>query len=165
MASDHSFDIVAEVSIPEFDNAYQQASKEIGQRWDFKNKTALLEWNKGEKKITVTASDRMALDAILDIFKTKLSKRGVNVKALDLKTEEPASGGAIRQIYGIKEGISSDKAKEITKMVKARKFKVQASIQGESIRVSGKSIDDLQAVQQAVRELELDLPLTFTNYK
>lgn len=161
----NSFDIMAEVDVHEFDNAHQQAMRDIGQRWDFKGKTAEIDWNKGDRKITVTASDKTVLDAMLDIFKTKLSKRGINIKALDLKSEEPASGGGIRQIYGIIEGISSDRAKEITKMIKAKKFKVQASIQGDAIRVSGKSRDELQAVQNAVNEMELPLPIKYGNYK
>ncbi|MCG3182958.1 MAG: hypothetical protein ICCCNLDF_01040 [Planctomycetes bacterium] len=163
--ADSSMDIMASVDVHEIDNAWQQAVKEIGQRWDFKGKIAQLEWNKGEKKVTVTATDKMVQEAMLDIFKTKLAKRGINVKALELKTEEPASGGALRQIYTIIDGIPADKAKEITKMIKAAKFKVQASIQGDVIRVSGKSRDELQAVQQAVREMDLPLPISFGNYK
>ena len=163
--ADNSMDIMASVDVHEIDNAWQQAVREIGQRWDFKGKTAELEWNKGEKKVTVTASDKMVEDAMLDIFKTKLAKRGINVKALELKSEEDASGGAKRLIYGIIDGIPSDKAKEITKMIKSAKFKVQASIQGDVIRVTGKSRDVLQEVQQAVKEMDLPLPISFGNYK
>jgi cyclic-di-GMP-binding protein len=163
--AEHSFDITATVDANEVDNAHQQAIREIGQRWDFKGKTAEIEWVKGERKVTVTASDKMVLEAMLDIFKTKLSKRGVNVKGLELKSEEPASGGAIRQVYGLTDGIPADRAKQITKLIKEKKFKVQASIQGDSIRVTGKSRDELQAVQQAVQELELPLPIGFGNYK
>ena len=95
--ADNSMDIMASVDVHEIDNAWQQATREIGQRWDFKGKTAELEWNKGEKKVTVTAGDKMVLDAMLDIFKTKLAKRGINTKALELKTEENASGNATPQ--------------------------------------------------------------------
>ncbi len=165
MASDHSFDIVAKVDLTEIDNAHQQALKEIGNRWDFKGKTAEIEWNKTDKKIIATASEKYVMDAMLDIFKTRLAKRGISSKSLDLKLEEPAQKGGIRWTYEIKQGIPSDKAKIITKMVKERKFKVQASIQGDEVRVSGKSLDDLQAVQQAVKELDLDLPISFQNYK
>lgn len=165
MASEHSFDIVSKVDLTEIDNAYQQALKEIGNRWDFKGKTAELKWNKGEKKIVATGSEKYVLDAMLDIFKTRLSKRGVSTKALDLKSEEPAQKGGIRQTFEIKQGIPSEKAKIITKMIKEKKLKVQASIQGDQVRVTGKQLDDLQAVQQAVRELDLDLPISFTNYK
>ncbi|MCA8911848.1 MAG: YajQ family cyclic di-GMP-binding protein [Planctomycetes bacterium] len=163
--ADNSMDIMASVDVHEIDNAWQQATREIGQRWDFKGKTAELEWNKGEKKVTVTAGDKMVLDAMLDIFKTKLAKRGINTKALELKTEENASGNAIRQIYTIIDGIPADRAKEITKMIKAAKYKVQASIQGDVIRVTGKSRDILQEVQQAVKEMDLPLPISFGNYK
>ncbi|MBX3460500.1 MAG: YajQ family cyclic di-GMP-binding protein [Planctomycetes bacterium] len=163
--ADSSMDIMASVDVHEIDNAWQQAQKEIAQRWDFKGKTALIEWNKGEKKVTATASDKAVLEAMLDIFKTKLSKRGVNVKAMELKTEEPATGQGIRQIYNIIEGIPADKAKIITKLIKEKKFKAQASIQGDVIRVTSKSRDELQAVQAAVRELDLPLPITFGNYK
>ena len=163
--ADNSMDIMASVDVHEIDNAWQQATREIGQRWDFKGKTAELEWNKGEKKVTVTVGDKMVLDAMLDIFKTKLAKRGINTKALELKTEENASGNAIRQIYTIIDGIPADRAKEITKMIKAAKYKVQASIQGDVIRVTGKSRDILQEVQQAVKEMDLPLPISFGNYK
>ena len=163
--ADNSMDIMASVDVHEIDNAWQQATREIGQRWDFKGKTAELEWNKGEKKVTVTAGDKMVLDAMLDIFKTKLAKRGINTKALELKAEENASGNAIRQIYTIIDGIPADRAKEITKMIKAAKYKVQASIQGDVIRVTGKSRDILQEVQQAVKEMDLPLPISFGNYK
>ena len=165
MPSDHSFDIVSKVDLTEIDNAYQQAMKEIANRWDFRGKTAEIEWNKNDKKIIATASEKYVMDAMLDIFKTRLAKRGVSSKSLDLKLEEPAQKGGLRWTYEIKQGIPSDKAKIITKMVKEKKFKVQASIQGDEIRVSGKSLDDLQAVQQAVREMDLDFPVSFQNYK
>jgi cyclic-di-GMP-binding protein len=165
MPSDHSFDIVSKVDLTEIDNAYQQAMKEIANRWDFRGKTAEIEWNKNDKKIIATASEKYVMDAMLDIFKTRLAKRGVSSKSLDLKLEEPAQKGGLRWTYEIKQGIPSEKAKIITKMVKERKFKVQASIQGDEIRVSGKSLDDLQAVQQAVREMDLDFPVSFQNYK
>lgn len=163
--ADSSMDIMASVDVHEIDNAWQQATREIGQRWDFKGKTAQLEWNKGEKKVTLTATDKVVLDAMLDIFGTKLSKRGVSVKALELKSEEPASGGAIRQIYNIIDGLPADKAKQITKMIKERKFKAQASIQGDVVRVTSKSRDELQDIQKAVHEMELPLPISFGNYK
>ncbi len=163
--ADSSMDIMASVDVHEIDNAWQQAQKEIAQRWDFKGKTALIEWEKGEKKVTITASDKTVMDAMLDIFTTKLSKRGINAKALELKSEEVASGQGIRHIYNIVDGIPSDKAKIITKLIKEKKFKAQASIQGDVVRVTSKSRDELQAVQQAVRELDLPLPISFGNYK
>ncbi|MCA8935517.1 MAG: YajQ family cyclic di-GMP-binding protein [Planctomycetes bacterium] len=163
--ADSSMDIMATVDVHEVDNAWQQAVKEIGQRWDFKGKTAELEWNKAEKKVTITAADSMVLEAMLDIFKTKLAKRGINTKAMEHKSEEPAAGGAMRHIYTIIDGIPSDKAKEITKMIKAAKYKVQASIQGDVIRVTGKSRDVLQEIQQAVKDMDLPLPISFGNYK
>ncbi|MEZ5994097.1 MAG: YajQ family cyclic di-GMP-binding protein [Planctomycetota bacterium] len=163
--ADSSMDIMATVDVHEVNNAWQQAVKEIGQRWDFKGKTAELEWNKAEKKVTITAADSMVLEAMLDIFKTKLAKRGINTKAMEHKSEEPAAGGATRHIYTIIDGIPSDKAKEITKMIKAAKYKVQASIQGDVIRVTGKSRDVLQEIQQAVKDMDLPLPISFGNYK
>lgn len=163
--ADSSFDIMASCDLNEIDNAHQQALKEILNRWDFKGKTAQLTWDKKEKKIVLLASDKTILDAMLDIFRTKLAKRGVNLKVLEFKTEEPATGQGIRTTYGLIEGIPSEKAKVITKMVKERKFKVQASIQGDVVRVTAKSRDELQAVQQAVRELDLPLPISFGNYR
>lgn len=163
--ADSSFDIMATCDTNEVDNAHQQALKEIANRWDFKGKTAQLDWDKKEKKITLLATDKTVLDAMLDIFRTKLAKRGVNLKAMELKTEEPATGQGIRQTYTLIEGIPTEKAKQITKMVKEKKFKVQASIQGDVVRVSGKSRDELQAVQQAVREMDLPLPISFGNYR
>jgi len=163
--ADSSFDIMATCDTNEVDNAHQQALKEIANRWDFKGKTAQLDWEKKDKKITLLASDKTVLDAMLDILRTKLAKRGVNLKAMELKSEEPATGQGIRQIYTLIEGIPTEKAKLITKMVKEKKFKVQASIQGDVVRVSAKSRDELQAVQQAVREMDLPLPISFGNYR
>ena len=165
MAKDSSFDISAEIDVNEIDNAFQQATKEIGQRWDFKGKTTELEWKKGDKQVVYTASDNTVFEAMREIFHTKVAKRGVSIKALEWQKEEPASGGGIRVTYGIIEGLPQDKAKQITKMIKKAKFKAQASIQGDSIRVTSKSRDELQAVQKAVDEMELPLPISYGNYK
>ena len=165
MPSDHSFDIVSKVDLTEIDNAYQQAMKEIANRWDFKGKTAEIEWNKNEKKIIATASEKYVMDAMLDIFKTRLAKRGISSKSLDLKLEEPAQKGGIRWTYEIKQGIPSDKAKIITKMVKERKFKVQASIQGDAVRVSGAKRDDLQEAIALVKKTITDFPVQFGNFR
>jgi len=164
--ADSSMDIMASVDVHEIDNAWQQAVRDIGQRWDFKGKTAELEWNKGEKKVTVTASDKMVQEAMLDIFTTKLAKRGINTKALELKSEEPAHGGATRQIYTIIDGIPADKAKEINKLIKEKAPKGTSSqTQGESIRVSAKKRDALQDVIAMLKAEDVGIPLQFQNFR
>jgi len=165
MPSDSSFDIVSQVDLQEIDNAINQAMKEINTRFDFRGSKNEITWNREEKKITFLAGDDMKMKNLKEILQTKLSKRGISVKSLKYSDPEKALDGMIRQSSEIIQGIAQEKAKEIVKTIKDLKLKVQASIQSDQIRVSGKSKDDLQTVMQFVKNSVHDLPLQFTNYR
>jgi len=161
--ADASFDIVSEVDLPEAQNAVAQAQKEIGQRFDLKGTAAGLSLAAAE--LTLTANDEFGLKAVNDILQGKLVKRGVPLKALEYGKIEPAAKGTVRQLVTIRRGIATEKAKEIVKAIKESKLKVQAAIQGDQVRVSGKKKDDLQSVISLVREADFGIPLQFTNYR
>jgi cyclic-di-GMP-binding protein len=164
MASESSFDVVSRVDPQELDNALNQARKEIAGRFDFKNSIASIESD--DKTITVLADDEMKLRNVIDIIQSKAVKRGIDLKAFDLsKAPEPASGMTLRQRIAIRAGIPKDKSKPLIEAIKGAKLKVQAQYQDEQIRVSGKSKDDLQKVQQLLKGLDYELPLQFTNYR
>jgi cyclic-di-GMP-binding protein len=160
-----SFDIVSEVNIQEVDNAINQAQKEIAQRYDFKNSKSSIDFNRGEKKITLVADDDFKLRALKEIIGTKLAKRSVSLKALMYKEIEKAFEGTIRQIIELANGIDKDKARELVKIIKGLNLKVQAQIEGEKLRVSGAKKDDLQAVMNHLRGIDFPLPLSFNNYR
>ena len=166
MAKDASFDIVSEFDKQELVNAIDQVKRDIAGRFDFKNSNSdvMLE---GDKSIIVTTSDDMKLRNIIDIIQTKMVKRGLSIKILDAQTPENALGGNLRQVINLKKGLSTELAKKIVSDIKDLKIKVQASIQGDQVRVTGKSRDDLQAVIKALREKEdaYNIPLQFTNYR
>ena len=164
MASDPSFDVVSRVDPQELDNALNQARKEIAGRFDFKHSIASIE--NDDKTITVLADDEMKLRNVIDIIQSKAVKRGIDLKALDLsKPAEPASGSSLRQKIAIRAGIPKDKSKPLIEAIKGAKLKVQAQYQDEQIRVSGKSKDDLQKVQQLLKGMDFELPLQFVNYR
>lgn len=163
MAAENSFDIVSNVDLQEVRNAVQQADKEIGQRYDLKKAAAELRLE-GEE-IAVEAADDYSLQQCVDVLQSKLVKRGVQLKSLRYGKVEPASGGRARQKITLQQGIPTETAKKIVAEIKQKKLKVQAAIQGDSVRVSGKNRDDLQTVIAALKALDLDVPLTFTNYR
>lgn len=164
MAGDSSFDVVSRVDQQELDNALNQARKEIAGRFDFKNSIASIESD--GKTVTVLADDELKLRNVIDIIQSKAVKRGIDLKAFDLsKAAEAASGSALRQHIAIRAGIPKDKSKPLLEAIKAAKLKVQAQYQDEQIRISGKSKDDLQKVQQLLRKLDYELPLQFVNYR
>ncbi len=163
MAAENSFDVVSEVDLQEVRNAFNQADKEIANRYDLKKAAAELRFEKEE--ITVEAADEFSLEQSLEVLKTKLVKRGVNLKSLRYGKVEPASGGRARQKITLQQGIPQETARKLVAEIKAKKLKVQAAIQGDTVRVSGKNRDDLQTVIAALKALDLDLPLTFTNYR
>jgi uncharacterized protein YajQ (UPF0234 family) len=163
MASDSSFDVVSRVDPQELDNALNQARKEIAGRFDFKHSIASIE--NDDKTITVLADDEMKLRNVIDIIQSKAVKRGIDLKAFDLGTAEPASGSTLRQKITIRAGIPKDKSKKLIDAIKGSKLKVQAQFQDEQIRISGKSKDDLQKVMQLLKGMDFDLPLQFTNYR
>ena len=163
MAGDSSFDVVSKVDRQEVDNALQQAAKEVSQRYDFKGTGAEISWS-GESILIKANSDQRAL-AVLDVFQTKLIKRGVSLKALD--TGEPRQSGKEYRIEGsLKEGLSQENAKKISKLIRDEGPKgVKAQITGDELRVSSKSRDDLQAVINLLKGADLDVALQFVNYR
>lgn len=165
MPNEFSFDIVSKIDWQEVDNAVNQAIKEISQRFDFKGSKSKIELSKEEKTITVTGDDDFKLKAVKDVLESKCVKRGISLKALDYGAMEPAFEGTVRQTAKVKEGIPHEQAKEIIGLIKESKLKVQSQIQGEQLRVSSRSKDDLQTVMQIVKEHNLNLPLQFTNYR
>ena len=166
MAKDCSFDIVSEFDKQELVNAIDQVKREINSRFDLKgsNSDVVLD---SDKTITITTNDEMKLKNIIDILQSKMIKRSLSIKILDGQTVENALGGNVRQIFNLKKGLSQELAKKIVADIKNTKLKVQASIQGEQVRVSGKDKDDLQAVIKMLRENEenYDVPLQFQNYR
>jgi cyclic-di-GMP-binding protein len=160
-----SFDIVNQVDMQEVDNALNQASKEIIQRYDFKNTATSVAFGEDRKSIVMKANSEGRLEAALDVLQTKLVKRGVSLKALTLGKIEPAPGGHVRQTATLQQGIPVEKAKEIIAQLKESKLKVQGSIQGDQLRVSGKARDDLQTAIQLVRGIDFGLELQFVNFR
>lgn len=161
--ADPTFDVVSEVNLPEVGNAVAQAQKETAQRYDLKGSAAGIEQK--DKELTLTANDEFGLKAVTDILQTKLVKRGVSLKSLEYGTIEPATKGTVRQVVTIRQGIASEKAREIVKAIKDSKLKVQVAIQGEQLRVSGKKKDDLQAAIALIRGADFGIPLQFTNFR
>jgi len=163
--ADASFDVVSKVDKQEVSNALTQAQKEIAQRYDFKNVGASIEWSGDNILIKANSPERVL--AILDVFQTKLIKRGVSLKALDLGEKEPAlSGKEYRLEASLKDGISQEEAKKIAKLIRDEYGKsVKPLIQGDELRVSSKSKDDLQAVMAMLRGAELEIAVQFTNYR
>jgi uncharacterized protein YajQ (UPF0234 family) len=158
-----SFDIVSEVDSQEIDNAVNQVRKEIAQRYDFKGTQTEIELEKHE--IHLTSDDDYKVTAVVEVLQAKLIRRNVSPKALVYGKVEPAAGGRAKQTITVQHGIETEKARQIVKLIKDRKLKVQAQIQGEQVRVTGKKRDDLQAVMQMLREQDLDLPLQFVNFR
>jgi uncharacterized protein YajQ (UPF0234 family) len=163
MAAENSFDIVCKVDMQEVTNALDQARREVDTRYDLKGTKNEIKLEKTD--ILLTVADDMKLKAVVDILQSKLHKRGIPLKALDYGKVEEASGGALRQKIAIQQGIPIEKAKEIVRLIKDSKVRVQASIQEEQVRVSGKNRDDLQKIIALVKEKELGIALQFTNYR
>ena len=161
--ADASFDIVSKVDRMEFDNALNQASKELSQRYDFKNVGASVAWS-GDK-ILLEANTEERVKAVLDVLQEKLIKRGVSLKNMTYGKVEPAAGKSVRQKISLQQGIPIEKAKEIVRLVKDSKLKAQASIQGETVRISSKDRDVLQSIIAMLRAKEMGLELQFTNYR
>ena len=161
--AENSFDVVSNVDLQEVRNAVHQAEKEIVNRYDLKKAAVSLRLE-GEE-ITLEAADEYSLNQALEVLKTKLVRREVQLKSLRYGKVEPASGGRARQKITLQQGIPTETAKKLVAEIKQRKLKVQAAIQGDTVRVSGKNRDDLQTVIAALKALDLDVPLTFTNYR
>jgi uncharacterized protein YajQ (UPF0234 family) len=165
MAQDNSFDIVSKVDLQEVRNAIDQALKEIHQRFDLKDSHSEITLHETEKEIHLASANEYKLEAVKQILGQKLVKRGVSLKNLTYGTVEPAAGQSVRQKISLQMGIPADKAKEIVRIVKDSKKKVQASIQGDTVRIAGKDRDDLQAIIATLRGKDLGVELTFTNYR
>lgn len=158
-----SFDIVSQVNQQEVKNAVEQANKEIANRFDFKGSDARIE--QGENLLTVYADDEFKLGQVTDVLRGRLAKRNVDVRALEPGALEKISGDKVKRPITVKVGVSQDKAKQIQKLIKDSKLKVNASIQGDAVRVSGAKKDDLQAAIQLVRGQVTDLPLQYINFR
>jgi len=163
MAAENSFDIACKIDMQEVTNALDQARREIETRYDLKGSKNEVVLEKTD--ITITAPDDMKLKAVVDILQSRLHKRGVPLKALTYGNVEQASGGALRQKIALQQGIPIEKAKEIVRMIKDSKVRVQAAIQEDHVRVSGKNRDDLQKIIAMFREKDLGIALQFTNYR
>lgn len=158
-----SFDIVSEVNKVELKNAVDQANKEIANRFDFRGSDARIEQN--ELVLTFYADDDFKLRQVTDLFMTKCAKRGVDARAFDAQPVEKMSGDKVKQPVNVRSGIEQERARQIVKLVKDSKLKVQASIQGAAVRVSGAKKDDLQAVIQYLRKTITDIPVQFSNFR
>jgi len=165
MADQNSFDIVSEVDLQEVDNAVNQAMKEIVQRYDFKGSVSKITLKKAEKELELFSDDESRMKAVVDILQSKFIKRNLPLKAMDLQEVETVSGGKAQQKAKLVCGIPMETCKEVVKLIKDSKLKVQASIQDEKVRVSSKSKDDLQAGMQLLRGKDLKVALQFNNFR
>jgi cyclic-di-GMP-binding protein len=162
---DNTFDVVSKIEMPEVVNSIQQAQKEIQQRYDLKDSHSSIELNEKDNKIVLASKDEFKLKAVVDILESKLVKRKVPLKGLSFGQILPAAGSTVRQEITLQQGISTEKAREIVKAVKDSKLKVQASIQGDFVRVSGRDRDTLQNVIKLLRETDFGIDMQFTNYR
>jgi uncharacterized protein YajQ (UPF0234 family) len=166
MAKDNSFDIVSEVDLAEVENAVNQAMKEVSQRFDFKGTNSRIEFDKGERVLTLSTASEFTLQNLVGVLTQKLVRRKVGLKALEYGTVEPAAKDTVRQKVTLQAGIPIEKAREVVKFIKDLKLKkVQVAIQGEQLRVSGKDRDALQEAIAAVKGHNFDIDMQFTNYR
>jgi hypothetical protein len=165
MAQDNSFDIVSKVDLQEVRNAIEQALKEIRQRFDLKDSHSEVKLAEDDKEIQLASANEYKLEAVKDILGQKLVKRGVSLKNLTYGKIEPAAGQSVRQKISLQQGIPVEKAKEIVKLIKDAKKKAQASIQGDTVRVSSKDRDELQSIIAMLRARDMGVDLQFTNYR
>jgi uncharacterized protein YajQ (UPF0234 family) len=166
MADASSFDVTSKVDFQEVDNALNQARKEVAQRYDFKGATAELTLSLPDRTLTLVADDEFKMNALWEIVQTRLIRRGVPVKNFKVDQSEPAAGGKVRRVIPIQQGIPTEAAREIVKVIKDQKLKkVQAAIQADQVRVSSPSKDDLQAAMRVLREHDFGVALQFGNYR
>ena len=163
MASEYSFDIVSKVDMQELQNAVTQAEKEIATRFDFKGSKSEIKLEKDA--LVLVSDDEYKLKSVIDILQSKMVKRGISIKNMDYGKIEPASGGTVRQTIKLKQGIGQEDAKKMNILIRDSKLKVKSQIQGDQLRVTGKSKDDLQAVIALLRGADLPLELQFVNMK
>ncbi len=165
MAQENSFDIVSKVDLQEVRNAIEQALKEIRQRFDLKDSHSEVKLAEGDKEIQLASANEYKLEAVKDILSQKMVKRGVSLKNMTYGKVEQAAGQSVRQTISLQQGIPIEKAKEIVKLVKEAKKKAQASIQGDTVRISSKDRDELQSIIAMLRARDLGVELQFTNYR
>jgi uncharacterized protein YajQ (UPF0234 family) len=166
MAEASSFDVTSTIDLQEVDNAVNQARKELAQRYDFKGSCAAIEFNKAENSMGLVAEDSFKIDQVWDILQTRLIRRNVPVKNMKLGDIEPAANSTVRRKIELKQGIDSDAAREIVKFLKEQKLKkVQANIQGDQLRISSPSKDELQEVMRLLRARDFGIALQFGNYR
>jgi uncharacterized protein YajQ (UPF0234 family) len=165
MADEHTFDIVSKVDLQEVSNAVQQAVKEISQRFDFKGSKSSIDLSKEKAEITLVADDDYKLKSLTEILKAKLVKRNVSLKTLNFGNVEKAAGDTLRQLVSLQQGLSPERAKDITKLIKQTKLRVQTEIQKDQVRVRAKKIDDLQALIKMLKEKDFDFHIEFINYR
>jgi uncharacterized protein YajQ (UPF0234 family) len=166
MPATSSFDVTSPIDFQEVDNALNQARKEVGQRYDFKGSKSDIALNAGEKTLTLVSDDEFKMNALWEIVQTRLVRRGVPIKNFKGGDSEAASGGTVRRVYTIQEGVPIEAAREIVKYLKDKKLKkVQASIQGDQVRVTSPSKDDLQEAIRALRDHDFGIALQFGNYR
>ena len=158
-----SFDIISEIDLQEVDNAVNQARKEVASRYDFRGSKSEIQWDK--ILLTILADDEYKLGALKDILQSKLHRRGIDIRALKYETPEQATGMSLRQKITLVQGIDKELAKDITKIIRDSKLKVQAQIQDEKIRVTSKSRDELQECMTVVKSSEIKIPLQFSNLR
>lgn len=165
MAADNSFDIVSKIEIQEVKNAIDQATKEVNARFDLKDSKSTIKLDGDEKGLELHSADEYKLEAVTQILEQKLIKRGISIKSLDKGKLEPASGSSVRQKITLRQGIAVEKAKEIVKLVKDSKSKVQATIQGDTVRITGKDRDTLQETIALLKGHEFGIDMQFTNFR
>ncbi len=165
MAQDHSFDIVCQLDKQEITNAVQQTEREVSQRYDFKGAQVKIDFDAKAMTLTLSAESDFRLKSLGDVLDAKLSKRQIPLAAIKKDKIETSSSGHARQVVHLQTGIPGEKAKDIVKLIKNMKLKVQAAIQGDQVRISGKVLDDLQAVQKMIKDAALDIHVQFTNYR
>lgn len=165
MAQEFSFDVVSEVDLQNADNAINSANREIQTRFDFKGSVSRLVLDKKENKITLYSDNEGKLKNVVDILQSRLVKQGIALNALDFQKIEPAEAGTVRQVAKITQGIPSEKGKEMIRTVKDSKLKVTPSLQGEKVRITGRSKDDLQSAMALLRGRDFGVPLQFTNFR
>jgi len=163
--ADASFDVVSEYDSQEMVNAVDQAQREIGNRYDFKGTDSTIELKDKEKELDLDADSEYKLAAMIDILKSKMIKRQIDLKVLDAQKVEPAAKGRVRQKVKLRAGLSDDLARDVVKRIKGELPKLQSRVEGDKVRVTGKSRDDLQAAIRLLKEADLPVPLQFTNYR
>jgi len=165
MAADHSFDIVSKVDLNEVENAINQALKEIHNRYDFKGTKTRIELDRGRNEIRVLSDDEYRLKSVHEVLKGKLAGRKVPIRALQYGKVEDAAGGAVRQVISLQQGIPIEKAREIVKLVKTSKMKLQGEIQKDQVRIRGKKIDALREFMAMLKEKDFGIHMEFVNYR